>query len=120
MAFNQSPMKCGFHLVVTAGAGRRAAELRIAGTAQRGRAIRISVRIAVVRMQHDWRSSIPVHGIAPDQWFMTPRIGECIRAREHGPSDQCYHCDFHGLSFRVVTQTTLRKGQGGVLSRRSH
>ena len=49
------------HLVVAAGAGRRAAELRIASATQRGRTIRISVRIAVVRMQDDVRSSVPVH-----------------------------------------------------------
>ena len=40
-------------LVVAAGTGRRAAELGIAGSAQCGRTIWISVRIAVVRMQGD-------------------------------------------------------------------
>jgi hypothetical protein len=54
------------HLVVAAGAGRRAAELRIASATQRGRTIRVSVRISVVRMQDDDWSSIPVHGIASD------------------------------------------------------
>ena len=68
------------HLVVAAGAGRRAAELRIASAAQRGRTIRISVRIAVVRMQDDVRSSVPVHGIASDQRLMMRRTCKCTRA----------------------------------------
>ena len=62
------------HLVVAAGAGRRAAELGIAGATQRGRTIRISVRIAVVRMQDDVRSSVS------DYRFMMRRICKCIRA----------------------------------------
>ena len=69
-----------FHLVVAAGAGRRAAELRIASAAQRGRTIRISVRIAAVRMQDDVRSSVPVHGIASDQRLMMRRTCKCTRA----------------------------------------
>jgi hypothetical protein len=64
-------------LVVAAGAGRRAAELRIAGAAQRCRTIRISVRIAVIRMQDDGWSGI--HG-ASDERLMMRRICECIRA----------------------------------------
>jgi hypothetical protein len=72
----------GVLLVVAAGTGRRATELGIAGSAQCGRTIWIAVRIAVVRMQDDWRRSIPINGIGPDVRLVTNCVGYCGRAGE--------------------------------------
>src|SRR6266404_2550482 len=67
----------GFLLVITAGTGRRAAELGAARSAQCGRAVWIAVRIAVVRMQPD-HADIPVMGLG----LMTTRLCKCDRAGE--------------------------------------
>ena len=66
----------GFLLVVAAGTGNRAAELGVARSAQCGRAVRIAIRIAVVRMHPDLADS-PVMGLGP-----MIRLCKCDRAGE--------------------------------------
>jgi hypothetical protein len=70
-------------LVVATGARRRAAELGIASSAQRGRTVCIAVGIAVIRMQHHHRPS--VHVIAPATRLMTNRL----RKRERAGESEC-------------------------------
>ena len=66
-------------LVVAGGTRRRAAELGRAGSAQCGRTVWIAIRIAVVRMQEDWRRSIPIDGMGSD---VTNWLSKCARAGE--------------------------------------
>jgi hypothetical protein len=100
----------GSLLVVAAGTRRRAAELGRAGSAQCGRTVWIAVRIAVVRMQDDWRRSIPIHGIGPDPRLMTNRVRKRERAGEHERRGYCYCRKFHGFVLRV-----LYEGKVGLL-----
>ena len=83
----ESPAQArGVFLVITAGTGRRAAERGGAGSAQCGRTVWIAIRIAVVRMQDDWRRGIPIHGMGPGARLMTNRVrkGERAGERERG------------------------------------
>src|SRR5258706_12538935 len=86
----KAPRECGaFFLVVAAGAGRRAAELGVAGSAQCGRTVWIAVRIAVVWMRLDHA----VVGVVAR--LMTNCVCKCEGTGERERRGQCYCREFH-------------------------